>query len=166
MKTWAAPRGNGPYGIATTPSGEVWYVSLAGNHLAHVDVDSGAIAIVDPPAELKGARRVWSDSRGRLWVSFWHSGHVGAYDPVTKAWSSWKLPGERPQAYSVWVDEKDHVWLTEWSTNAIVRFEPAAGRFTAYPSDRARANVRQMLGRPGEAWGAESGTDRLVVVRP
>jgi virginiamycin B lyase len=25
--------------------------------------------------------------------------------------------------------------------------------------------VRQMLGRPGEAWGGESGTDRLVVVR-
>jgi len=25
--------------------------------------------------------------------------------------------------------------------------------------------VRQILGRPGEVWGAESGTDRLVVVR-
>ena len=24
---------------------------------------------------------------------------------------------------------------------------------------------RQMLGRPGEAWGGESGTERLVVVR-
>ena len=28
-----------------------------------------------------------------------------------------------------------------------------------------QANVRQMAGRQGEAWGAESGTDRLVVVR-
>jgi virginiamycin B lyase len=26
------------------------------------------------------------------------------------------------------------------------------------------ANVRQLLGRPGEVWGAESGVDRLVVV--
>jgi virginiamycin B lyase len=25
--------------------------------------------------------------------------------------------------------------------------------------------VRQILGRPGEVWGAESGTDKLVVVR-
>jgi virginiamycin B lyase len=25
--------------------------------------------------------------------------------------------------------------------------------------------VRQLLGRPGEVWGAESGTDRLVVIR-
>jgi virginiamycin B lyase len=26
--------------------------------------------------------------------------------------------------------------------------------------------VRQLLGRPGELWGAESGVDKLVVVRP
>jgi len=25
--------------------------------------------------------------------------------------------------------------------------------------------VRQLLGRAGEVWGAESGTDRLVVIR-
>ena len=25
MKAWKAPRGYGPYGITTTPSGEVWY---------------------------------------------------------------------------------------------------------------------------------------------
>jgi virginiamycin B lyase len=25
--------------------------------------------------------------------------------------------------------------------------------------------VRQLLGRPGEVWGAESGVDRLVVVK-
>ena len=27
------------------------------------------------------------------------------------------------------------------------------------------ANVRQMAGRPGEAWGGESGTNRLVVIQ-
>lgn len=27
------------------------------------------------------------------------------------------------------------------------------------------ANVRQLLGRPGEVWGAESGVDKLVVIR-
>jgi virginiamycin B lyase len=32
MKAWRAPRGYGPYGIATTP-GSVWYASLAGNHM-------------------------------------------------------------------------------------------------------------------------------------
>jgi virginiamycin B lyase len=58
------------------------------------------------------------------------------------------------------------VWLSDWLTNAIVRFDPRTERFTAFPSDRAHANVRELQGREGEAWGAESGTDRLVRVTP
>ena len=42
---------------------------------------------------------------------------------------------------------------------------PKTGTYTTFPSDKKNANVRQMLGRPGEAWGGESGTDRLVVIR-
>ena len=30
---------------------------------------------------------------------------------------------------------------------------------------QAPADVRQILGRPGEVWGAESGVDKLVLVR-
>src|SRR5438270_9458024 len=42
MKAWDAPRGSGAYGIAATPQGTVWYVSLAGNYLAQIDTTSGA----------------------------------------------------------------------------------------------------------------------------
>jgi streptogramin lyase len=38
-------------------------------------------------------------------------------------------------------------------------------RFTSIALPCDHAEVRQMLGRPGEARGAESGLDRLVVVR-
>ena len=41
-------------------------------------------------------------------------------------------------------------------------FDPETERFESFPSDRRGASVRQMLGRKGEAWGAESGTERLV----
>ena len=58
----------------------------------------------------------------------------------------------------------DKVWVTDWSTNAIVRFDPVTERFDSFPSSKGQANVRQMLGRSGEAWGAESGNDRLVMV--
>lgn len=165
VDVWRAPRGHGPYGIATTPSGEVWYASLAGNHIARIDVKTGAATPFDPPTPRQGARRIWSDSKGRLWVSYWHTGQVGRYDPAAGIWKEWQLPGANPRAYSVWVDEADRVWLTEWSSNAIVRFDPERGTFTSFPSDRSPANVRQMLGRAGEAWGAESATDRLVVIR-
>jgi virginiamycin B lyase len=165
VKVWDAPRGLGPYGIATTPAGDVWFSSLAGSYIARIDPKSGALEVVDTPTKGAGARRVWSDSKNRLWVSQWNSGHVSMYDPVAKAWKEWKLPGARPQTYSVYVDETDAVWLTDFGANAIVRFDPKTERFESFPSDQPYASVRQMLGRPGEAWGAESGIDRLVVVR-
>jgi len=164
MKVWGAPKGRGPYGITTTPGGDIYYVSLAGSYLGKIDLETGETRVIEPPTKQQGARRVWSDSKGRLWVSYWNTGHVGVYDPATDSWHEWKLPGETPRTYSVWVDERDKVWLTDFSANAIVKFDPETAKFTSYPSDRLRANVRQMLGRAGEAWGAESGTDRLVMI--
>ena len=163
VKVWRAPRGAGPYGIATTPSGDVYYASLAGSHIARIDTESGQATVIEPPTPAQGARRVWPDSRGRVWVSYWNTGQVGMYDPAAKSWREWKLPGSA-RTYSVWVDERDRVWLTDWSANAIVRFDPATEKFERHESNRANATVRQMLGRAGEAWGAESGTDRLVMV--
>lgn len=165
MQVWDAPRGRGPYGITATPDGQIYYASLAGSHIARIDVATGQATVIEPPTPNQGARRVWSDSKGRIWVSEWSSGQVSVHEPSAKSWKSWKLPGERPRTYSVWVDERDQVWLTDFGANAIVRFDPATERFQAFPSDQPGANVRQMLGRSGEAWGAESGTDRLVVVR-
>jgi virginiamycin B lyase len=165
IEVWTSPRGAGPYGIAITPGGDVYYASLAGNHIAHIDLVSGEARPIDPPTRGQGARRVWSDSTGRLWVSEWLSGQVSVYDPATRRWRAWKLPGSSPRTYSVWVDERDKVWLTDFGANAIVRFDPASETFECFPSTARNAAVRQMLGRAGEAWGAESGADRLVMVR-
>src|ERR687887_2153856 len=49
VEVWKAPKGFGPYGIATTPAGDVWYASLAGDHIAKIDVTSGDATVVDPP---------------------------------------------------------------------------------------------------------------------
>jgi virginiamycin B lyase len=164
MNVWEAPRGRGPYGITRTPNGDIWYVSLAGSFLAKIDLKTGKSTIVEPPTKDQGARRVWSDSRGRLWISEWNSGNVSMHDPSNGSWRVWKLPGERPRTYSVYVDDKDIVWLTDFGSNAIVRFDPKTEKFTAFPSDKANANVRQMDGKPGQAWGGESGTNRLIMI--
>jgi len=163
VRAMEAPRGRGPYGITATPKGEIYYVSLAGNHLAHIDTRTGVATVIEPPTPQQGARRVWSDSKGRLWISEWVSGQVSVYDPASKQWKAWK-PSDQSQIYAVYVDDHDKVWLTEWSSNAILRFDPETEKFQRFPSDKSNAQVRQMLGRAGEAWGAESGTDRLVVI--
>ena len=165
VEAWKAPKGVGPYGITTTPSGEVWYASLAGDHITKIDTVSGDALMVPPPKPGVGPRRIWSDSKGLLWVSFWNSGEVGRYDPIAKNWKVWSLPSSKEGCYAVYVDDKDKVWVSDWPANALVRFDPATEKFESFPSNRRRSDVRQMLGRPGELWAAESGTDRLVVVR-
>ncbi len=165
MDVFRAPKGVGPYGIAVTPKGEVWYASLAGSHIAKIDLATGNAAIVEPPTPSQGSRRVWSDSQSRIWVSEWNSGHVSVHDPANGSWKTWKLPGDRPRTYAVYVDDKDKVWLTDFSANAIVRFDPTTERFNVFASDKANANVRQLDGRPGELWGCESGNDRIVMIQ-
>ena len=63
------------------------------------------------------------------------------------------------------VDNIDKVWITDFSANTILRFDPKTETFKAFPSDKSGANVRQLNGRPGEVWGGESGSDRLVMIR-
>ena len=160
-----APRGRGPYGMAAAPDGTIYYASLAGNHVVRIDTTTGAATVIDPPTARQGSRRVWADSKGRIWVSEWNSGKLGSYDPATGKWREWRLPGASPQAYAVYVDEKDRVWVSDFGANALVRFDPEKETFRTFPHASAGARVRQILGRKGEVWGAESGTDRLVVIR-
>jgi len=165
VEVFDAPRGRGAYGITVTPDGAVYYASLAGSHIARIDPETGQATPINPPTAGQGARRVWSDSRGRVWVSEWNAGQLGMYDPAANAWREWKLPGERPQAYAVFVDDRDIIWLSDFGANAIVRFDPTTEQFESFVLPSASASVRQILGRPGEIWGAESGVDKLVVVR-
>lgn len=165
VEVFDAPRGRGPYGIAVTPGGEVYYVSLAGSYLGHIDAATGMVNVLEPPTASQGARRVWSDSHGRLWVSEWNAGQVAMFDPGSAAWREWSLPGDGPQPYAVYVDERDQVWLSDFGSNALVRFDPETENFEVFPIPSPDAAVRQILGRPGEIWGAESGTDKLIVIR-
>ena len=165
VTTWDAPKGRGPYGICTTPKGDVWYCSLAGSYIARIDLRSGEASVVEPPTPNQGARRVWSDSRGRIWVSEWLSGNLSMHDPAAKTWKTYRLPGDNPKCYAVYVDDKDQVWSSEWAGNAMYRFDPAAEKFERYGFERPGANIRQILGRPGEVWLPESGTEHITVIR-
>lgn len=160
-----APRGRGPYGICATPRGEIWWCSLAGSFIARVDRRTGDSTIVEPPTRNQGARRVWSDSQGRIWVSEWNSGNLSMHDPRTLAWRTWRLPGDGPRAYAVYVDERDIVWVSDFGANAIFSFDPQAERFERFGFPRNGANVRQILGRAGEVWLPESGTEHISVIR-
>lgn len=160
-----SPRGRGPYGICATPQGEVWWCSLAGSFIARIDRRTGDSVIVEPPTRNQGARRVWSDSQGRIWVAEWLSGNLSVHDPRSGGWRTWRLPGESPRTYAVYVDERDLVWVSDFGANAVLSFDPKAERFERYAFARPGTNIRQILGRPGEVWLPESGTEHLSVIR-
>ena len=74
-------------------------------------------------------------------------------------------PWAGPERVCVWVDEADSIWVSDFGGNALHRFDPATELFDTFRLTSNPGNVRQILGRPGEVWGAESAADRLVVVR-
>jgi sugar lactone lactonase YvrE len=156
MAVFDAPRGTGPYGIATTPDGQVFFASLAGNYLGQIDLETGGVTVLEPPVPRQGARRVWSDSHGALWITGWNSGDLFRYDSKAKTWARWRLPGDGPQPYAVYVDETDMVWVSDWGANAILRFDPKTEKFESFPLPDRYAGV-QLAGCKGEVWGAESG---------
>ena len=163
MRVFRAPRGGGPYGITATPSGEVYYASLAGSYLGRIDSGPGRRRCA-PPTRGQGAR---ASGRTPAGASGSASGTPARSACTTRAqaWREWRLPGANPMPYAVYVDERDKVWLTDFGANAIVRFDPASSQIHELRLPSAGAEVRQLLGRRGEVWGAESGTDKLVVVR-
>ena len=165
IETFKAPRGRGPYGIATAPNGDVYYASLAGDHIARINLATGTATVLEPPTKDQGARRVWADSKGKIWVAEWNRKQLGRYDPESGKWKEWRLPGVNPKPYAVYVDENDMVWLSDFGNNSMVRFDQEKEKFDVFPIPSRGAKVRQILGRKGEVWAPESGTDKLLLIK-
>ena len=88
-------------------------------------------------------------------------------DPNTGQVKEWPSPsGPKSHPYAIAVVD-GIVWYNESGQrpDTLVRFDPGTERFTVFRHPTAGAEVRQLLGRAGEVWGAESGLDRLVVAR-
>jgi virginiamycin B lyase len=167
IKIFDAPKGSGPYGIKTkTPNGTVYFALLAGSYIARINsIKNDSAIVIEPPTADQGARRVWSDSQGKIWISEWNAGQLGMYNASNNKWKEWKLPGENPMPYAVYLDQKDMVWLTDFGSNAFVRFDPTNETFTVIKMPTPDANVRQILGVPVEIWGAESGADKIILIK-
>jgi virginiamycin B lyase len=67
--------------------------------------------------------------------------------------------------YAVYVDERDIVWVSDFGGNAMFSFDAKTEKFERHGLPRDSANVRQILGRKGEVWLPESGTEHISVIR-
>jgi len=140
----------------------VWYASLAGNHIARIDVKTGNATVVEAADAQPGRPSGVVGFKGRIWISEWNSGNVSVHDPADGSWKAWKLPADSPRTYAVYVDEKDKVWLTDFgptrscvsipspknSTRSRATWRaPMSGSSTAGPAKPGAANRHQPPGR-------------------
>ncbi len=56
-------------------------------------------------------------------------------------------------------------WLTDFGSNSFVRFDPIKETFNVIKIPSQGAEVRQILGVPGEIWGAELETEKIVSIK-
>jgi virginiamycin B lyase len=57
------------------------------------------------------------------------------------------------------------VWVSDWRANGILRFDLKTEKFESFALPDRYAGVRQLAGRKSEVWGAESGADKLFVLK-
>ena len=164
MRVWNAPRGSGPYGITTTPSGDVYYASLAGSHIARIDVESGAATVIEPPHQGPGrAPCLVRFARPRLGELLEHGAGRHVRSGRASRGANGSCPATRMPTRSGSTIRTRSGSPTGRPTRSSASIPRPRSSRASSPIARA-ADVRQMLGRAGEAWGAESGNDRLVMI--
>src|SRR5207247_5976 len=144
-----------PHGVIVGPDGAPWVTDGGLNAIVRVDPVTQEVKLFPLPADRPNANLNTAvfDKDGR---TLWFTGQNGVFGRLDT----------QSGAMAVFVDDADVVWVTEWDANALVRFDPARETFVVRAHPAPNANVRQLLGRHGEVWGAMSGQDKLVVARP
>ena len=159
--TSSARRGAGPYGITTTPDGEVYYASLAGSHIARIDSRPARRRVLQPPTRRPGrAARLVGLARPDLGQRV-ERGPGRRVRPGDEALARVAAARVRPAGRTPSTSTtRDVVWLTDFGAQrASCRFDPATEPFTRFPL-RARRQ-RAPAARP-----ARRGLGRRVGRRP
>jgi virginiamycin B lyase len=103
------------------------------------------------------------DGRGILWFTG-QDGVYGRLDPRTGRIDVFDAPGGRGP-YGIASTPEGGIYYVSLAGSYMARVDTAKGTFRTFPLPSEGARVRQLLGRKGEVLGAESGVDRLVVIR-
>ena len=161
VEVFNAPRGPGPYGITTTPDGQVFYASLAGSHIGRIDHRTGAAEVLEPPTGDQGAVGLVGLARPDLGERV-ERRPAGPLRPDRWPLAGVEAAGADLMAYAVYVDDNDHPWLSDFAANALVRFDPSTERFTVVPRPARRPTCASCsagparCGAPSPAWTSSS----------
>ena len=148
----------------TTPAGAVYYASLAGSHIARIDPRPGS-ATVARAADARPGRAprlvgLEEAASGSASGTRARSRATTRPAPLARVAAARREPAALRR-----LRRRPRHRLADRLRRQRDRPLRPATEHSGRPLPTPGAAVRQLLGRPGEVWGAESGADKLVVVR-
>jgi len=157
----------GPYGLALSKDGAVWFCQLSGDRLGRVDPATGMVTEIDMPRG-SGPRRVAATPDGSiLWFAFYGSNELVKFDPIAqKVLKKYELPsGGGGGAYAVTVDGAGFPWVDEISGNTVVRLDPATGKMQVIRLPTTNTGIRKMIiAADGRLWYMGSHTGKIGMI--
>ncbi len=164
ITVFKSPGGHGSYGMTVTPKGDVWYASLAGSHIAKVDLKSGNATVVEPITPNQGARRVWSELEGP------HLGQRVEQRQCLDARSGRRrvahlAPAGPAPAHLFGLCRRQGQGLAHRFRRQRDRaLRSGDGTVHRIPERQTERQCAPDGRQAGQAWGGESGTNRLVMI--
>jgi len=157
----------GPYGLALSKDGAVWFCQLSGDRLGRVDPASGNVTEIEVRRG-SGPRRVAATPDGSiLWFAFYGSNELVKFDPIAqKILKKYELPsGGGGGAYAVTVDGAGFPWVDEISGNTVVRMDPATEKMQVIKLPTTNTGIRKMvIAADGKLWYMGSHTGKIGVI--
>jgi virginiamycin B lyase len=161
----AAGRGyqeRGPYALAESPDGTLWFTAMTHAALFRVDPGSGALTAVPLPAG-GWARRLAVDRRGRVWYTNFPRGRLGMMEPRTGRVTEIPLLRAPAEPYGIEVGPDGRVWFNESRNRLLVGYDPRSERFHSIPIPTQGGTIRGMAVDHARRrlWLPLSGTHRI-----
>ena len=157
----------GPYGLAISKDGAIWFCQLSGHRMGRLDPATGTITEVELPRG-SGPRRVAANADGSiLWWAFYGSNELVKFDPIAqKILKRYALPsGTGGGAYAVTVDGAGFPWVNEISGNTVVRLDPATEKMQVIKLPTANTGIRKMIvAADGRLWYMGSHIGKIGVI--
>ena len=155
----------GPYGLAMSKDGAIWFCQLSGDRLGRLDPKTGQITEIEVRG---GPRRVAASPDGSiLWFAFYGSNELVKFDPIAqKILKTYALPGgPGGGAYAVTVDGAGYPWVNEISANTVIRLDPATGRMQVIKLPTRNTGIRKMIvAADGRLWYMGSHIGKIGVI--
>lgn len=165
VRSYAVPEGGRPHDVAPAPDGSVWYTAQGQGELGRLDPATGKVDRI-PLGPGSAPHGVIVGPDGAPWITNGGLNAIVRVDPRSRAIDIFPLPEGRARANlnTATFDRRGVLWFTGQS-GVYGRLDPTTRKLEVFDAPGGRGPYGIATTRSGEVRGAESGADRLVVVR-